>query len=761
MWATETIVLAKLMSQEFFHNTASFVSRCRLPLILLMFVSLLGIANAQPGEGEDADDQNRAKTGYLIDVPVPLETAAASELLGQLLKLGEAAPEGERVTVVLRYSESGRGSSADASQAVKDETAFEDALKLARAMTGTELRRVRVVSWVQEEVSGHSTLPILASDSLLLSSAGIVSNASSGETTFDKTIALSYQLIAERRGLFPPAVVSALVDPGLELAQISQVDGSQVFAAGDELKSLRDSGDVLGEDIWSASGVPLRLDAKRLRAVRIAAGVVATVEEAAEFLDLAELNSINDRGSLGAAKGSLLEITGSIARGRTKRWQKNLTSTLKNDVNTWVIAIDSGGGSLDDSAALAGMFAEPDPPLHTVAGLVRGEARGDAALVAVACKPMFMMPDATIGGPGADAFSKERLSGYDELIDQIAFNTKRPAALIRGLLDPSLVVYRYTNRKTGRVRYATEEDLIRDTADDQEAEKEKERWNRGERIELADGLTVEKAMELGIADGQSRSVEDTSRRVGLSVSPPPVSDQKLVRFVENLGRSTTLAVILLFVGFSALSAEANAPGLGVPGFVALLCFSLWFWINFLAGTAEWLELIVFALGIICLFIEVFLVPGFGVFGLGGIALTILGMVLMSQTFVIPRNVYQIQILTRGIWLGLAGSGGLIGGFIAIRMMLPHVPILRGLVMEAPDESKISESEKLGDYGNLMGQTGTTTTPLRPSGKARFGDQIVQVVSDGTAIASGDSVRVTEVHATKVVVESVTEDASSR
>jgi membrane-bound ClpP family serine protease len=122
--------------------------------------------------------------------------------------------------------------------------------------------------------------------------------------------------------------------------------------------------------------------------------------------------------------------------------------------------------------------------------------------------------------------------------------------------------------------------------------------------------------------------------------------------------------------------------------------------------------------------------------------------------VIPQNGYQIQVLTRGVWVALGGAAGMVGGFIAVRVMLPHVPVFRGLVMEAPDNENISEAEKLGDYSFLIGQSGTTTTPLRPSGKARFGDQIVQVISDGAAIPVGGSVRVTEVHATKVVVEPV-------
>jgi len=374
-------------------------------------------------------------------------------------------------------------------------------------------------------------------------------------------------------------------------------------------------------------------------------------------------------------------------------------------------------------------------------------------LVAVSCKPLYMMPDARIGGPGADSVSQEDVARYDELIDQIAQATKRPAALIRGLLNSELVVYRYTHRKTGRIRYATEEDLV---ASDEDSDAEQKKWIRGEQIELADGLSAVEAIALGLVDGESPSLEDTSRRVGLSTTPVEVADRGLIRFVEKLGRSQALAFLLIFIGFTALSAEANAPGLGFPGFLSIVCFSLWFWIQFLAGTAEWLEMVVFGLGIVCISVEIFVVPGFGIFGVGGLALTVLGLVLMSQTFIVPRNAYQFSVLNRGVWVALAGAAGMIGGFVAMRLLFPHVPVLRGLVMEAQDDALIDESEKLADFSELLGQVGTATTPLRPSGKARFGDQIVQVVSDGTLIAAGDLVRVSDVHATRVVVEPMEE-----
>ena len=689
------------------------------------------------------DLANQVKTGYVIDVPVPLAAGDANQLIGQLTELNESAPEGQRITAVLRYT----GSDAESGA----ETQFEDALKVARAMTGQSLRRVRIVSLVNGLISGHTTLPIIASDMILITGDAVITSATAGGAA-DDTIEITYRNIAAKRGLFAAAVVSALVDPGVELAQVSKLGGDQIFAAGDELAELRQSGAVVSEEVWSAAGVPLRLDAKQMRTARIAAGVVESLEGVAEILDLAELNPVSDQLGSGEASGVLLNVTGSISGNRIRRWQSNLSSTLNDGkTNTWVVQIDSNGGSLDDSATLGGWFANPDPPIRVVAGLIRSEARGDAALIAVSCKPLYILPDSRIGGPGADSIGSQDLDRYDELIDQIAQSTKRPAALIRGLLNSNLNVYRYTHRKTGGVRYATEDDIISGVDD---PEQEQLKWARGERIELGNGLSATEAIALGLVDGQSPTLEETARRVGLATVPEEVADRGLIRFVENLGRSHTLAFLLIFIGFSALSAEANAPGLGFPGFLALVCFALWFWIQFLAGTAEWLELIVFGVGLACIAVEIFVVPGVGVFGIGGLALTILGLVLMSQTFVIPRNAYQLSVLSRGVWVALGGAAGMIGGFIAIRMLFPHVPLLRGLVMEAQDTAWIEESEKLGDYSSLLDQTGIATTPLRPSGKAQFGDQVIQVISDGSLIEAGDTIRVREVRATKVVVELV-------
>ena len=708
-------------------------------MVARILLSLAVAALAFTAQGRAQED---VRSGYVIDVPVPLGSQSANELLAKLNRLADSAPEDERLDVVLRYGKESAGGEA---------TAFEDALKVARAITGDDaLRSIRVVSLVEAKLSGHSVLPVLASDALLVSADGGLVDASAGDGQVDETVRLSYQSVAAQRGLFPKPLVRALIDPEEELALVAKVDGGKNLAAGNELVKLRESGDVLSEEVWSASGVPANVTADQLRSAKVAAGIVSSLEEASEILDLASIAPIEDNLVTGVATGSLLEIAGSISGSRVRRWQSNLNGSLASgDVNTWVITFDSTGGDIDQTATLASLFALPEPPLRTVVGYINDQARGDSALAALACKPLYMHPESTLGGEGADIVSIADLDNHAELIDMVARNTKRPAGLIRGLLCPDLEVFRYTNRKTGQVKYTTPEDLVAGV-DNQTLERD--RWEQGDRIEFAEGLTAQKAIELGLADFRSDSLEDVSLRSGLSGTPELVSDRGIVRFVERLGRSQGLMMILLMVGFISLSAEMNAPGLGVPGFVSLVSFGLFFWMNHLAGTAEWLELVLLLLGLLCIFLEIFVIPGFGVFGIGGLIMTIASIVLMSQTFVLPQNSYQLAVITRGVWAALGGVFGLVGGFVLMRQLFPHVPLFKHLIMETPDAVAIDEAEKMADFTWLLNQTGETTTPLRPSGKAKFGDEIVQVVSDGAMVEKGVPIRVVDVQGAKVVVE---------
>jgi membrane-bound serine protease (ClpP class) len=59
--------------------------------------------------------------------------------------------------------------------------------------------------------------------------------------------------------------------------------------------------------------------------------------------------------------------------------------------------------------------------------------------------------------------------------------------------------------------------------------------------------------------------------------------------------------------------------------------------------------------------------------------------------------------------------------------------------------------------------GVTRTPLRPAGKAQFGDTTVDVVSDGDFVPKGVEVRIEQIEGARVMVAAVraaTPDARS-
>ena len=172
-----------------------------------------------------------------------------------------------------------------------------------------------------------------------------------------------------------------------------------------------------------------------------------------------------------------------------------------------------------------------------------------------------------------------------------------------------------------------------------------------------------------------------------------------------------------------------------------------------------LEILLFLAGVLCLGIEIFVIPGLAIFGLGGGFLIIASLVLASQTFVIPANDYQLgKLLDSMVVLGGAALGS-VAAAAAMRRFLPHAPVFNRMMLAPPsgDELEaISVRESLIDLDHLLGRQGVATTRLVPSGKARFGDQLVDVISDGEAIDRGTPVTVTDVSGSRVVVRAVRE-----
>jgi membrane-bound ClpP family serine protease len=308
-------------------------------------------------------------------------------------------------------------------------------------------------------------------------------------------------------------------------------------------------------------------------------------------------------------------------------------------------------------------------------------------------------------------------------------------------------VYRWTNRRTGRIAIASELERVQ--------QRDLDSWERGQQVVIEDGLSADQAIELGIADGRAGTMEQLAVAAGLPTVPAPVRDRWLVSELENLAGQTWLMRILLFVGFFALSVELGSPGLGVPGFVSMVCLLFYFWAQFLNGTAEWLEVLLFLGGVACLAVELLLLPGFGIFGLGGVLMIIASLILASQTFVLPHDSRELAAVSGNLVGVFIACGGVVAGLVTLRYFAHQIPLLRELVLPQPSDDVLAERdlrEAMVAWEYLQGQTGKAISVLRPAGKARFGDATVAVVAQGEFIDAGESVRVVDVQGNRVTVE---------
>lgn len=153
-------------------------------------------------------------------------------------------------------------------------------------------------------------------------------------------------------------------------------------------------------------------------------------------------------------------------------------------------------------------------------------------------------------------------------------------------------------------------------------------------------------------------------------------------------------------------------------------------------------IILFAIGLILVAVELFM-PGFGLFGLLGVAAVIGSMFLASFS--------TAQML---ISLIIAVAVAAIVAFVIFRYFGARLPMSKLVLTEATTSEKGYVSNVTRK--ELIGMKGKTLTPLRPSGSALFGSERLDVVSEGSYIDRDRNVVIVETSGSRIVVREVTE-----
>jgi len=169
--------------------------------------------------------------------------------------------------------------------------------------------------------------------------------------------------------------------------------------------------------------------------------------------------------------------------------------------------------------------------------------------------------------------------------------------------------------------------------------------------------------------------------------------------------------------------------------------------HYIINLASSIEIILFFVGVALLLLEIFVIPGFGFAGIAGIASIIAGIYLSLVGAL--ENVTWSDLGDAAYRLGLTLLVT-IGGAMLLARYGPRTTIWRKLSL--PDEQKRDEGYVASkDYRSYIGKVGTAITPLRPAGMGLFGDERLDVVTEGEFIENNSPIKIIGVEGYRLVV----------
>lgn len=462
-----------------------------------------------------------------------------------------------------------------------------------------------------------------------------------------------------------------------------------------------------------------------------------------------------------ASKVAVIPLHGTIDYGLQKSLERRVAQARDEGAEVLLFEMDTLGGGLDPGAEMADHIneikRESNGKVRTVA-YVHNRAISAGALISLACQEIVMRTNATIGdcqaimiNPQTRAMeaAPEKIQTYVRvLMRKLAQSNGYPEILCEAMVDEDIEVWQVTLKDEDKPRYLTPHEI--------EALSELEKGDMTKTLVVGTGKLLTMSAKEAHEYGFTRATVD-SRDEALALYAAPGAErpryetnwsEELVRFLNSMA----VASLLMLVGMVALYMAFKTPGFGVAEIVAISCFTVLFLSKYLVGLATTVEVMIFAVGVVLLAVEIFLIPGFGFVGIAGVLCILASLVLALQKFTIPKYSFEIDILMRNM---LMVFGSLVGAtllfMIGVRFM-PRTPFLRKLVL-ATTES-VESGYVVGSMGqrDLIGKSGTALSSLRPAGRAEIGGDTMIVVADGEFIEAGDRIMVAKVRGNRVVVK---------
>jgi membrane-bound serine protease (ClpP class) len=407
-----------------------------------------------------------------------------------------------------------------------------------------------------------------------------------------------------------------------------------------------------------------------------------------------------------------IPVSGVIELGLAPFIERSLREATAAGARAAVLEIETPGGRVDAAQRITNAIGDAEIPVYAY---VNRHAFSAGALIALATERVYMRTGSVMGA--ATPVAGDGVKAPEKIVAAMR-SEMRALAEARGL-DPRIA------------EAMVDEDL--------EVEGVIE---RGRLL----SLTTDEAVAIGYAV-EVRDWDDLMAQLDLAGSEIRVTR---VNWAESIVRFLThplVSPLLLSLGFLGLLFEIKTPGLGVPGLAGVTALGLFFGSHYLVGLAGAEELILLALGAVLLAVELFIIPGFGFFGVAGIA-AILASIFMSFLGRFPTTEDVLQataMLTTSILVMM------IMGWAMARQLPSNRRLLRSGILLGETTSREAGYLSAAVRPELVGTVGVAATDLRPAGVGEFGDERLDVVADSGWIERGTPIRIIQAEGYRHVV----------
>lgn len=414
---------------------------------------------------------------------------------------------------------------------------------------------------------------------------------------------------------------------------------------------------------------------------------------------------------------------GTVELGLSPYIQRAIKYAEAEKYDALILEMDTFGGRVDAAVNIRDAFL--DTPVLT-ATWINKRAISAGALVAYSTKKILFAPGSTMG-----AATPIQLSGDGEA---------KP-------VENKMVSYFRAEMGATAERFGRErriaESMVRADEDIKGLVK------KGDVLTLTDRT----ANTFKVADGVASNPQEVLAELhleGAQVDSFSINwAEKIVRFLTD----PTVSGFLMSIGILGILLELKAPGFGLPGILGIACFALFFGAKYIVHLAGLEEVFVLLVGLVLLFLEIFIFPGYFIFGLAGVLLILTSLFLAGISSKLPLDFSfpDIQAHVSGVAIALLTS---MFGLILLYMWMMKNPKASPMVLGDEQIKSQGYNSQADNLGNLVGQEGLVRTALRPSGKAAFSAGLIDVVSEGEFIEAGAKVKVVEIDGPKIMVRRI-------